>query len=101
HRYLTFALLVASTLAIGIGANTTVFSVLNSILLKPLAYANPDELVALKLSAPGAPGLADGLRLSPSMYRTFTDRNRVFQSLGVFVATRGTVSDVGEPEEVR
>ena len=101
RRNLTFTVVVASTLAIAIGANTTVFSVLNSVLLKPLAYPKADELVALRLRAPGAPGLADGLRLSPSLYRTFADRNRAFQSLGVFVATRGTVTDVGEPEEVR
>ncbi len=101
RRNATFTVVVVSTLAIGIGANTTVFSVLNSVLLRPLAYPKADELVALKLSAPGAPGLADGLRLSPSMYRTYADRNRVFQSLGVWVATRGTVTDVGEPEEVR
>jgi len=101
RRNVTFTVVVVSTLAIGIGANTTVFSVLNSVLLEPLAYPKADELVAVKLSAPGAPGLADGLRLSPSMYRTFADRNRVFQSLGVFVATRGTVTDVGDPEEVR
>jgi len=101
RRSVTFTVVVVSTLAIGIGANTTVFAVLDSVLLQPLAYPTADELVALKLSAPGAPGLADGLRLSPSMYRTFADRNRVFQSLGVWVATRGTVTDVGEPEEVR
>jgi predicted permease len=101
RRNLAFTVVVVATLAIGIGANTTVFSVLNSVLLKPLAYPNAEELVALKLSAPGAPGLADGLRLSPSMYRTFADGNRVFHSFGVFVTTRSTVTDVGEPEEVR
>src|SRR5947208_4566649 len=70
RRNLTFTVVVASTLAIALGANTAVFSVLNGVLLKPLAYPNADELVALRLTAPGAPGLADGLRLSPSLYRT-------------------------------
>jgi predicted permease len=101
RRNAAFTAVVVSTLAIGIGANTTVFSVLNGVLLKPLAYPRADELVALRLRAPGAPGLADGLRLSPSLYRTYADHNRVFQSFGVFVATRSTVTDVGEPEEVR
>ena len=45
--------------------------------------------------------MTDGLRLSPSMYRTFADQNRVFQSLGVWIATRGTITEVGEPEDVR
>ena len=97
----TFNLVAVATLAIGIGANTAVFSVVNSVLLKPLSYPRAEELVALRISAPGAPGLTDGLRLSPSMYRTFADHNRVFQSLGVWIATRSTVTEVGEPEDVR
>src|SRR4029450_14003970 len=97
----TFTVVVVSPLAIGIGANTAVFSVVNSILLKPLSYPRADELVALRISAPGAPGLTDGPRLSPSMYRTFADHNRVFQSLGVWIATRSTITEVGEPEDVR
>ncbi len=80
-----FAVTVILTLAIGIGANTAVFSVINSVLLKPLPYPDSDRLVALWLNAPGAGGLANfqsGLRLSPSMYFTFREHNRTFQSLG-------------------
>jgi hypothetical protein len=101
RRNVTFTAVVVLTLAIGIGANTTVFSVVNNVLLEPLSYPHADELVALRLNAPGAPGLTDGLRLSPSMFRTFADHNRVFQSLGVWIATRSTVTEVGEPEDVR
>jgi putative ABC transport system permease protein len=98
---LTFTVVVVLTLAFGIGANTAVFSVLNSVLLKPLSYPQPEELVALRQIAPGAPGLTDGLNLSPSMYLTYAEQNRTFQSMGVWVATRGTVTEVGDPEEVR
>jgi predicted permease len=92
------------TLAIGIGANTAVFSVLNSVLLKPLAYPHPDELVAVWQSAPGAPGLASvsgDLRLSPSMFFTYAGENHSFQSMGLWFAQSVTVTGFAEPEEVR
>jgi hypothetical protein len=54
-----FTMTVILTLAIGIGVNTAVFSVVNGVLIKPLPYPEPEQLVALNLSAPGAPGLAD------------------------------------------
>ena len=53
---LTFTVVVVLTLAVGIGANTAVFSVLNSVLLKPLSYPRAEELVALRQIAPGATG---------------------------------------------
>jgi predicted permease len=98
-----FAATVILTLAIGIGANTAVFSVLNSVLFKPLPYPEAEQLVALRLLAPGAAGLADfssGLRLSPSMYFTFAEQNRTFESLGVWIAGTGNVTGLAQPHEV-
>jgi putative ABC transport system permease protein len=91
-------------LAIGIGANSAVFSVVNSVLLKPLPYPNSEELVAVAQKAPGAPGLADvsgDLRISPSMYFTYAEQNRTFQSLGVWIQGVASVTGVAEPEQVR
>ncbi|HEX6494219.1 MAG TPA: ABC transporter permease, partial [Acidobacteriaceae bacterium] len=98
-----FAATVILTLAIGIGANTTVFSVLNSILIKPLPYPKPDQLVSVWLNAPGAAGLTnfvEGLRLSPSMYFTFSEQNRTFQSVGVWTTGSANVTGIAEPEQV-
>ena len=98
-----FAATVLLTLAIGIGANTAVFSVLNSVVLRPLPYPEPDQLVAVWLHAPGAAGLAnfsEGLRLSPSMYLTFAQHNRTFQSIGVWVSGTANVTGLAQPEEV-
>ncbi len=92
------------TIAIGIGANAAVFSVVNSVLLKPLSYPKSEELVSLHQIAPGAAGLADfenGLLLSPSMYFTYAEQNRTFQSLGVWVTDTASVTGLAEPEQVR
>jgi len=104
RQNLTFTVVVVLTLALGFGANIAVFSVLNSVLLKPLSYPRAEELVALRQIAPGATGSAsasDGLSLSPSMYLTYAEQNRVFQSLGVWATTTSTVTGVSEPDQVR
>jgi predicted permease len=92
------------TIAIGIGANAAVFTVVNSVLLKPLHYPKAEELVSLHQVAPGAAGLADfenGLLLSPSMYFTYAENNRTFQSLGVWDTGTASVTGLAEPEQVR
>jgi predicted permease len=99
-----FTAVALLTIAIGIGANTAVFSVVNTVLLKPLNYPNAEQLVSLHQIAPGAPGLADfesGLHLSPSLYFTYAEHNRSFQSLGVWDTGTASVTGVGEPEQVR
>jgi hypothetical protein len=98
-----FAVTVLLTLSIGIGANTAVFSVVNSVLLKPLPYPQSDRLVTLSMQAPGAAGLTsfrDGLLLSPSMFLTFAEHNRAFQSLGVWSAGTANLTGIAQPEEV-
>src|SRR5580704_1375227 len=99
-----FTIIAILTIAIGIGANTAVFSVVNSVVLKPLSYPHPEELVSLHQVAPGAAGLADfetGLHLSPSMYVTYAEQNQTFQAVGVWNTGTANVTGLAEPERVR
>ena len=70
------------TLAIAIGANTAIFSVIEGILLKPLPYPHSDQLIALWQKAPGVN--VNNLNMSPSLYFTYSDENRTLQDLSIW-----------------
>jgi putative ABC transport system permease protein len=94
-----FTAVTLVTLAVGIGANTAIFSVINGVLLKPLAYPEPDRLVSIWHTAP-ALNLGD-VNMSPSMYFTYREENRSFQSMGVWASRAASVTGLAEPEQVR
>jgi len=98
-----FAAAAILTLAIGTGANTAVFSVVDGVLLKPLAYPKPERLVSISHIAPGLGGVTSdtGLHLSASMYFTYSEQNRSFEKIGVWTPLQVSVSGVGDPEQVR
>jgi putative ABC transport system permease protein len=94
-----FTLIAVFTLALGIGANTAIFSVVRGVLLKPLPYDQPESLVGVWLSAPGI-GIPD-LNLSPSWYLVFREEGRVFQDIGLWGGGAVSVTGSGEPERVQ
>src|SRR6267378_2581032 len=94
-----FTAITLITLAAGVGANTVVFSVLEGVLLKPLPYPKPDELVGVWLTAPGIQ-LKD-FELSPSDYFIFREQNRTLQDIGLYAGDSVSVTGIAEPEQVR
>lgn len=93
-----FTVVTLITLAAGIGANTAVFSVLEGVLLKPLPYPHPDELVGVWHSAMGL-NIPD-LNMAPSNYFIYRDQSRTFEDVGIYQGDSVSVTGVAEPEQV-
>ena len=93
-----FTVITLLTLAIGIGANTAIFSVLNGVLLKPLPYPDADRLVAIWETS-HLQGLEE-LNASPSTYFTFREEGRTFQDIGVWRSDSVNITGSGEPEQI-
>src|SRR5215813_552704 len=86
------------TLALGIGANITIFSVVNSVLLRALPYPNSDRLVFLWTASP-----AQNISERPTAYATTSDwhkQNTSFEDLAIFDPTSVTLTGANEPEQV-
>ena len=98
RRSPAFTAVCVLTLAVGIGANSAIFSVINGILLKPLPYHNPDELIDLNHTAPGV-NFPDA-NPAPFLYFTYREQGRSFQSLGLYVAGTAGVKGFAGVEEV-
>ena len=93
-----FTFVAILTLALGIGANTAIFSVIEGVLLKPLPYPHPEQLINLSLTAPGIN--IKELTDSPSVYFTYREQNRSFEDVGLFTGNTVSVTGMGEPEQV-
>ena len=94
-----FTAVAALTLAIGIGANTAVFSVIEGILLKPLPYPRAEQLIVLDHAAPGVNLTSAGA--APFQYFTYREEGRAFQDVGLWNTGTVSVTGLAEPEEVR
>ncbi len=92
-----FTVIAVVTLALGIGANTALFSVVNGVLLNPLPYPHPEELVTVHA---GKPNFSEG----SISYPNFRDWQRDNKTLAALAVSRGTgynLTGLGDAEEIR
>jgi putative ABC transport system permease protein len=97
-KHPSFTVIAVLTLALGIGANITIFSVVNAVLLRPLPYPDADRLVYLWSEAP-----AQSIRERASAYANVADwreQNKSFADIAVFDPTVVTLTGAAEPERV-
>jgi predicted permease len=93
-----FLIIASLTLALGIGAVTAIFSVVNGVLLKPLPHPNADRLVSIASTAPGLG--YDRFPLSPDLFLFYQRENRVFDQMAIFQRRRANLTQSGSPEVV-
>ena len=97
-----FTLIALATLALGIGANAAIFSVVDAVLLRPLPFANADRLVMPWEFSPEVQQRAgfDRLPASPADVTDFIERNTTFEQLASLRAERVNLTGGGEPERI-
>lgn len=93
-----FAAVALLTLALGTGASTAIFSVLNGVLLKPLPFPDSESLVGVWHTAPGLN--FDTLNASPSTYFVYREESRTFEDIGLWRGGSAAVTGLAEPEQV-
>ena len=92
-----FTAVVVLTLALGIGANTAIFSVVNGVLLSPLPFPNAKRIVSMFQVKPNFPKGS----ISYPNFLDWQHDNRTFESIAAYRWADGSISGVGEPEEVK
>jgi predicted permease len=96
-----FAAIAVVTLALGIGANTAIFSVVNGVLLRPLAMRDPDRLVRIWHTPPQSsfPGIST-FSVSPANYLDWQSQNHVFETMAIYGFRGFTLTSGDKPEQV-
>jgi predicted permease len=102
RRAPSFALAVVAVLALGIGATTAIFSIVNAVLLRPLPFDEPDRLVRLFHKPPQTtfPGMAT-FSLSPANFIDWQRDSASFESMAAYRFRRFTLTGGGAPEALR
>ena len=91
-----FTAIVVITLALGIGANTAIFSVLNAVLLRPLPYANPDRIVRIDETEGRG-----GMSVSPPDLLDFQQQNHSFENVAGYTGGSFILTGAAEPLRVQ
>jgi predicted permease len=94
-----FTAVAVIALALGIGANTAVFTVVNSVLLRPLPFPEPERLFALSAVPEHLP-FASGPMLSDGLYLEFRKQDRLFEKLAAFYSSRRNMTGAGDAQSV-
>ena len=97
-----FTVIAILTLALGIGANTAIFSVVSSVLLAPLPFGNPERLTVIWASNPALArkvGLPDKLPVSPGTFYDWKTA-KSFKKMAMFTSDRVSLTGTGEPEQL-
>lgn len=92
-----YTLTAVGTLALGIGANTAIFSVADGVLFKPLPYPDPDALVAVAELPPSG----NRNTVSPISFLSWQEGARAFSGLAARQSVSAVLADNGDPEELR
>src|SRR5690348_8072794 len=91
-----FTTIVLVTLALGIGANTAIFSVVNTVLLRALPYRDPGALVSIEHFYPSLNNME--APVSAAGFRDYRDKTRSFESVAVETPFGANLTGSGEPE---
>ncbi len=95
-----FSAAILLSLALGIGANTAIFSILNAILIRPLPYPASDALVGVYNRFVIHGQVFEDAPLSPGMYAACRENAKAFKNFGVWTSGAATVTGIGDPEQL-
>jgi predicted permease len=95
-----FAAVAIFTVALGVGATTAIFSIVNGVLLRPLPYAEPDRLVALREIVPAVAQTYPTLPVSGRHFVEWRQRTKSFERLSATDPGSATLTGAGEPEQL-